>query len=153
MNTRSYKDPFPTMNRTRKRYEPIEGYTDGTDYAIACKMCEIYAESMGWSHTRRYDKSTTWVRFAYEFSMSKYGARDSRNPALSIKVAYNGGHKCVELKRYGDWTAIFGIREDGTVCSGQYQGETGIDDLMILRDLYHKAREEYELSCGEVCEA
>lgn len=142
MNTRSYKDPFPGRIHEVKRHEPIEGYQDGLDYAIACRMAEIYAAEHGWSHTRRYPKSTTYVRFDYEFYMSRNGERDSKDPKHQIKVGYAGGGKCVEIFRNGSWTAVYGLNDDGSAGHGQWQGESGIDDLITLRELHRRVLSE-----------
>lgn len=133
---------FDEQKKEKTRFEPIDGFTDGVDYKIACDMAELFASEHGWSHTRRYPKSTRYVRFNYEFYMSKRGAKDSRNPALQIRVMFSGGHKAVGLYRNGDWTAIFGIYKDGSACDGQYDGETGIEDLLILRELYRKVKDK-----------
>lgn len=131
---------FDEQKKEKTRFEPIDGFTDGVDYKIACDMAELFASEHGWSHTRRYPKSTRVVRFSYEFYMSKRGAKDSKNPALQIRVMYNGGHKAVGIYRHGKYTAIFGVCDDGSEGAGQYQGKTGIDDLIILRELYRKVR-------------
>lgn len=120
----------------------ISGYTDGKDYVIACAVVETYAKDHGWSASKK--KPTSGVRFDYEFSMSRNGAKDSNSPAVSLVVSYVGGGKAIELKRHGQWTAVLGLNKDGGLSSGQWQGETGIDDLVELRDLYMRVRGQDE---------
>lgn len=122
--------------------EPIKGFASGPDYDIACAMCRIFAADHGWSRSEK--KPTKGIHFDYEFTMSKRGKKDSNNPALSITLTWTGNGKTVEIKRYGKWSACFGLREDGTPGGGQYRKEQGLADLNELMALYHRAKMEVE---------
>ena len=102
-------------------------------YKVAVAMTEKYAENHGWKKSRRYGGF-----FGYEYSMSRLGAKDSKNPPLSIRLTWTGGNdKTVEILRNGRWTACFGLKADGSMGAGQWQGDTGIKDLNELLDLYN----------------
>ena len=105
-------------------------------------MCEIYAAERGWSMTKRRRANRM---FAFEFSMSRLGKKDSKNPTEEILVAYAGGH-AVEYRRKGQWTATMVINKYGKAVHGQWQGETGISDLLILQDLYNKVFAKMEVT-------
>ena len=119
------------------RGDRIKGFMEGRDYDIACKAVRMYAHEHGWS---RGEKPTGM--FEYEFTMSRNGARDSNSPKLSLSVGYDGGRKSVEMRRKGKWTAIIALKDDGEISFGQFQGESGIDDLIELRELYRRAKME-----------
>ena len=110
-------------------------------YKICEAMADMYARRKGWSMTRKYGVGF----FDFEYNMSRLGAKDSKFPQESIRVAYVGQNdKCVVMYRGKQWTAVFGLLKDGSIGGGQYCGKTGVSDLQMLERLYYDVLNEME---------